>query len=454
MNTTRSPLRIGLLTMGLLLPVAEVKASPGDPDLSFRSAVSWNMAFALQPDGKIVVAPYSSAIIRLNSDGTHDSSFNKVIPTWTRSGASSAAEVRAIVVQPDGRILIGGPFERINGVTRNRIARTEADGTLDASFDPNLEWVQVYAMAVQNDGKILAGGILTSVFVPEAAMVLFNPDGTMDESFVAPAKEVTALAVQLDGKILFGGFWDQGNGVLRSGIARLENDGSMDLTFNGARLGGFYTFPSSIALQQDGKIIIGGIFDSVTGVSRRGIARLNTDGSLDNSFDPGTGVNFERFDHGGWDGRSVASVAIQKDGKILIAGKFERVNGIARANVARLNPDGSVDLAFNPPATMPPRFGQIALQTDGKLLAGNGTSLIRLLTGEALPPLSIARSGEEMVLSWSTAAGSDAFLETSDSLVDPALWKREPMAPVIVGERFILPITSTARAQFYRLRRD
>ncbi len=136
---------------------------------------------------------------------------------------------------------------------------------------------------------------------------------------------VYAIVVQPDGKILFGGtFWQQYDGVDRAGIARANTDGSIDTSFdpgNGAN-GTVY----AIYLQSDGRVLVGGAFNQFNGSARLGIARLNANGSLDASFDPGAGAN-----------DLVYAVARQSDGKALIGGAFTAYDGVTRNRVARLN---------------------------------------------------------------------------------------------------------------------
>src|SRR6185503_18710842 len=173
-------------------------------------------------------------------------------------------------VQPDGKIVIGGQFTAVNGTSRNYIARLNADGTLDNSF---------------NSGS-------------------------------GPDNAIVSLALQPDGKLLIGGFFSSVNGIPRNRIARLNTNGSLDTSFDAGSVAAG-TSVRSIALQSDGKVLIGGEF-------AKAIARLNVDGSLDTSFNPGTGAN-----------NQVRSIAVQSDGKVLIGGHFTFINGAARNYIAR-----------------------------------------------------------------------------------------------------------------------
>jgi len=149
---------------------------------------------------------------------------------------------------------------------------------------------------------------------------------------------VYALAVQLDGKTIIGGDFTAVNTEPLTRIARLDTDGWIDPSFTvGTGVDGpvdaiaLYGFAGPNA----DKIVIGGSFTSVNGTQRQGIARLNPNGTLDSGFNPGVGA----------DG-PVRSLAIQSNGKVVIAGEFSSVNGINRNGIARLNADGSVDTSL------------------------------------------------------------------------------------------------------------
>jgi uncharacterized delta-60 repeat protein len=190
--------------------------------------------------------------------------------------------------------------------------------------------------------------------------------------------------VQSNGKILIAGSFVTYNGEASNRIARLNSDGSLDASFNS----GIGAYPiNDVAIQLDGKILIAGDFTSYNGTSITRVARLNTNGSLDVSFNPGSGLD-----------RKVFTIAAQSDGKIVIGGWFDyAVNGVVRSNIARLNTDGSVDLSFNPGSGAGSDYNtavsQAIIQRDGKImLLGllfskyNGTTVsnwARIHTGDA-----------------------------------------------------------------------
>ena len=198
--------------------------------------------------------------------------------------------VHVVVVQPDGKILLGGVFTTLspNGgaaVTRNCIARLNPDGTVDGAFDPNANSNQsaaVYAIAVQADGKVLVGGQFTSVGgQPRNAIARLDATTGLADSFDPNASNgpyscyVDSIVVQADGKILIGGMFTRlspngGEMVTRQSIARLHTDGTLDGAFDPNATDNVY----ALTLQSDGKILVGGHFNYIGGESRHHIARL------------------------------------------------------------------------------------------------------------------------------------------------------------------------------------
>jgi uncharacterized delta-60 repeat protein len=270
-------------------------------------------------------------------------------------------------VQSDGKIVIGGNFTTVRGVTRNRVARLNSDGTLDTNFNPNVDG-NVYAVAVQSDGKIVIGGSFTSVGGTTRNRVarLNSLDGSLDTTFADPyigGASVDAVAVQSDGKVIAGGtFTSVGAWFLtQTYLARLNSNSDRDTAFNsnvGAPCCAVNGWVKTVAVQSDGKIVIGGYFTSVGGTTRNRVARLNSDGSLDTSFNPNVDGN-------------VNAMVVQSDGKIVIGGEFTSVGGTTRNRVARLNSNGSVDTSIDPNVDRTVRA--MVVQSDGKIVVGGGS---------------------------------------------------------------------------------
>ncbi|MCE3008797.1 MAG: delta-60 repeat domain-containing protein, partial [Bacteroidetes bacterium] len=320
---------------------------------------------AVQPDNKVLIGglfTYYNGMIRnriarLNADGSLDVNFNP-----TGSGAND--EVSAVIVQSDGKVLIGGKFTSYNGTARNRITRLNADGSLDVNFNPTGSGAndEISAVIVQSDGKVLIGGRFTSYNgTARNRIARLNSDGSLDVNFnpigSGANDEISALALQAGGKVVIGGEFTSYNGTSRSRIARLNADGSLDTGFNPGTGPDDAVF--ALALQPDGKVLIGGALTSFSGVTRNKIARLNVDGSLDTGFAPDTGAN-----------EDILSLILLSDGKVLIGGVFWAYDGISRNGVARLNANGSLDNAvFTPTGTgLNDQINALALQPDGPVV--------------------------------------------------------------------------------------
>lgn len=356
--------------------------SPGALDTGFGAGVGasgWVYSLAVQSDDKVIIGGGFSSyngtsrgrMARLNTDGSLDTSF-------LATGAGADDFVYSVALQSDGKILIGGDFTTYNGTSRVRVARLNANGSLDTGFLTTGAGANgaVRSIAVQSDGMILIGGEFTAYNGTSRGYVArLTADGNLDTSFLptdagANAK-VFAIAVQSDKKILIGGSFTAYNGTSRGHIARLnDTDGSLDTAFLATGVGSDYDV-ASIKVQSDDKAILGGAFFTYNGIARLHVTRLKTDGSLDTGF-LGTSVGTNAL---------VDSITMQSDGKILIAGSFNICNYVNRGHVGRLNGDGSLDTTFLATgAGASFNVFTIAVQSDGRILIGgnfttyNGTN--------------------------------------------------------------------------------
>lgn len=338
-----------LLLPALLVAAFHAAAQPGTLDLSFNPGDTGFgkgdgpnntvHAVAEQPDGKVIVGGEFNRfgelsvgrLIRLNADGTPDPSFN--------IGTGANQLVRSIAVLADGRILVSGGFQNINGVPRQCVAILLADGTVDPSFDPgegpdNTVW---RAIPLPN-GKVLIGGAFTTVSGATAVRVArLNADGTLDPTFnvgTGPTVNISDMVLQPDGKLLVCGNFATVNGVNARGVVRLLTTGAVDNTFSTGS-GPLELTASTMALQPDGKLIVGGSFTQFNGANRRRIVRLNENGSVDTSFQPGNGAD-----------NSVQRVGVQPDGKVLVLGAFQNFHNVQTQRIVRLNSNGTVDNSF------------------------------------------------------------------------------------------------------------
>jgi uncharacterized delta-60 repeat protein len=289
------------------------------------------------------------------------------LDTSFQSSRGASDTVQCIVEEPDGKLLIGGEFSAADDIPRSRIARLNADGTVDRWFLSGLSGAdgQVRVMLREPDGRILLGGAFRNINgVPRAHIARLLPDGTLDDSFLRGWSGVgdTLFGIynivrQTDGKILIGGSFRLANGTPRGGIARLHPDGSLDSSFMHGLAGADSTV-RRVALLPDDRIVIAGSFDTVNGLPRRGVARLHNDGKVDESFQ-------SSLDDGSF---QVRALGLQPDGKVLLGGFGIRIGGVAMGAVTRLNSDGSEDTAFNSSA-IGGEARTILLQEDGKVVS-------------------------------------------------------------------------------------
>lgn len=298
-----------------------------------------------------------SRVARLNADASVDQGFDP--------GVGPNGAVADIEADPDGRLILGGNFNTVNGSLLNRVARLRPDGSLDASFSLPLGLnAEVSEVVRQPDGKFIIGGMFDLASAAGRNHIArLNADGTVDISFnpgVGADDDVHAIVLQADGKIVIGGAFATVNGVSRRGIARLNADGSVDGSFNSGGVGAFGGPVHDIVALDGGKMLIVGDFTSYNGVNRTRAALLNEDGSLDASFDPGAGPN-----------RAIYAAARQPDGKFIIVGNFSSVAGATRNGVARLNANGTHDVAFKPGNGANGPVLAVAIQPeDGKIVLG------------------------------------------------------------------------------------
>jgi uncharacterized delta-60 repeat protein len=341
---------------------------------------------AIQSDGKIIMGGAFTTfngnsrnkLVRLNSDGTEDTTFS----TNLGAGFNGDIGLDGIKIQSDGKILVGGWFTTFNGNPSNRLIRLNSDGTEDTTFSTNLGTGIpsgiVYSISIQSDGKIIVGGTFTTFNGnPSNKLVRLNSDGTEDTTFSANlgsgvgSGTVYVTKIQSDGKIIVGGFFSTFNGATRNRIFRLNSDGTEDTTFYSNLGPAFNGTPFTISLQSDGKIIIGGGFTTFNGNTRNRLVRLNSSGTEDTTFSTNLGSGFP----GSSPGIIVLSSKIQTDGKILIGGTFTTFNGNTRRGIVRLNSDGTEDTTFY--SAMGSGFTgtgaavhSLEIQTDDKILIG------------------------------------------------------------------------------------
>lgn len=432
--------RAGTVTaavLALLLTLPGIAAAaPGDLDTSFSVDGKVLTRFAdddqaydvaVQPDGKIVSVGSSAdhsvlesrwALTRHNADGTWDSGFGDggtvTTPINNMDPDLQWSEANAVALQPDGRIVVAGySWRGWENCCWFTVARYNSDGSLDDSFSGDGRYFADIAgpteardVAIDSSGRIVAAGYTGG----QVAVLRLNTDGTPDTTFGGDGTVTTdpagvqeggdgrALALQSDGKIVVGG--EVGSTRFDFSLIRFNTNGSVDTSFDGDGIVrtdfGDYESVEALAIQSDGKIVAAG---------GNSLARYNPNGSLDTGFDGDGKVVPAGI--GAWD------MTLQPaDGRIVLAGGGGSGSDFA---VQRYNPDGSQDTGFGTGGTATADFGGgdfargVAVQPDGRIVAAGrggpdtGFALARFQGGGTAPPppagvdLAVTKSGPATV---------------------------------------------------------
>jgi uncharacterized delta-60 repeat protein len=396
---------VGLLAAALggvqLAAAGPAQAAAGDLDPSFGtggivttnvSTIDIAQAVAVQADGKIVAAGSSTrtsppgfdqffSVARYNPDGTPDTSFGTSGVVTADLGIEEEAD--ALAVQPDGKILAGGT---ISG--NFALLRYNPDGTLDTTFGTGGEVTTdfgghdtVTGLAVLPSGKLVAAGF-TSTSVNSFALARYEPNGTLDTTFgtdgtvttsITGNDHATALAVQPSGKLVVAGFSVVNNGEGEFVLARYDRDGALDTGFG---TGG--TVTTAFAGSASGAhAVVAGPDGKITAAGNAGglaLARYNRNGTLDNTFGTGGEVVTSAGERVG------GASALVLDGNELVAAGSGALPGSGTGfGLARFNPDGTLDTTFGSGGAITTSIGTnsppsasaqaLAVQPDGKLIA-------------------------------------------------------------------------------------
>jgi uncharacterized delta-60 repeat protein len=359
-NNTSSPVAIDLFDTASLLTIP----TSGSTQTTYTASNDLlptlpPSLFAQNPyNGTFIASSLTTPNLRLinTTTNTTNNNFDNTI------GFNGAVNLYCIVVQPDNKIIVGGSFTQYKGVSENYIIRLNSDGTKDFTFDNSIGFdTFVGVIALQPDGKILVGGDFTTYKgISANRIVRLNSDGSIDTTFNYGTgfNDITrSIAIQPDGKIIIGGFYTTYNGLANVRIIRLNSDGTKDLTFD--NLIGFSSTARALVLQPDGKILVGGNFTTYKGVSANRIIRLNSDGTKDLTFNNTIGFN-----------NTTNAITLQSDGKILVGGLFTSYKSVTNNRIIRLNSDGTKDITFDNSIGFDLNVNSIVLQNDGKILVG------------------------------------------------------------------------------------
>ena len=394
-GATDFTIQLGNVSNGVLINPSTIDVSlrpAGNPDPAYvadRTDDRVN-SVSMTLDGKQFIAgkftqfgfATAGGYAKTNLDGSRDYTFDST------TGANG--EVNVIVQQPDGKALIGGAFTNVNNASPALpyLARVNSDGSTDTGFIPVTLDNRVLCLAVQPDGKIVVGGLFKNVNgQPCIGLCRLNSNGTLDFRFsnssygqFDPGGGGGIRTLLLDSyssaagvRILAGGdiIQSSGYGITGMGLIRLAPDGSVDSSFNiglGAheKGGPGVDQVDSLAMQADGKILVGGTFTAFGNSTQKYLARLNPDGSPDSGFSAGiTGTSIVQ----------VASIAAQPDGKIVIGGTFLKVDGAINCNLARVTASGAYDSSWddgiNGANGVTSPVGALLIRPDGRILVGS-----------------------------------------------------------------------------------
>lgn len=331
------------------------------------SGLFWINSLLIQDDGKIIVSGFENIdfndvekrVVRLNTDLTVDNTFlfedNKIYPY------PQGVDIATAVLQIDGKIVIAGDFYELNGLITNNVARLNSNGSFDHTFNQHTGFNgSVLATAVHTKRRLIVGGDFSRFnYLFRSNIVRLTEDGELDPSFDVGSGtngKVHAIAVQSNGKVLIGGDFTSYNGNLCSNIARLKKDGSLDAGFSDVTADGVVR---KIIIDKDDRILIAGDFENVNGIPIRGIARIKPDGTLDDTFNPTIDAYGRGYD-----------CKISSRGKIYLAVIYQDENYTFGTDIICLNRDGTRDESFAIPTGEFYSIFTLAFNNDNKLIAG------------------------------------------------------------------------------------
>jgi uncharacterized delta-60 repeat protein len=468
-----------LVTFILLFLITDVAFSgDGDFDSTFdgdgvaiyeggdRFSSTAGYSGALQEDGKIIVAGSINgdlSIVRFNDNGLLDISFDgDGIATSMYVGRGSG-----VTIQPDGKIVVAG-----QGDNDAVLLRYNSDGTPDTSFGGG-DGIVTYAagtftaVILQPDGKMVVVGY--SDFPEfETLIMRYNSDGTLDDGFGSNGRaikknyehwEPAAVALQADGKIVVTANYNYGNPFLGVEnypprgpyddivVLRYNSNGKPDTTFGASGVVRYHdpannVFPSSIAIQADGKIVVAGHRNIATSLlTDITILRFNSNGTLDTTFN-GSGI--AAYDSGRAD--YSRDVAIQADGKIVVAGSNMTSKYIDKVLILRYHTDGQIDKMFGYDGAVVykgSRANGMLIQPNGKIVVtggatnvqGNGEIITLRLIGQSVRLLSpnggeLLASGSQFDIQWEAATPDITSFRLKYTLNNGTIWKLINSSPI------------------------
>ncbi len=434
MNTSRPPVSLLRAFCAITLLAAPSVWGQSELDTAYAPAIGTaGKAIGIQSDGKVVAGEFyvqfsaQSKMFRFAEDGTNDSTFSYIGNGLPTTNHGIVTDVKSVSCFLDGTVAISGAFDAANYIGVPKVLRLDEAGkfvSYSAPFASSINWVVWPAIVpLPDNGAFLFGDFSILGGYDRQGIGRVKPDGSMVTTFVpVPGTtstastaevdhEVTCVLLQPDGKTLIAGEFGKFAGTTtRQYLVRVDAAGAVDPTFNPNPNDRCY----SLALQPDGKILVSGYFTNIGGAPKHYFARLNSDGSIDPSFNctlGGTGY--------------VWSSVVRADGKILIGGGFSSVNGQTRGNYALLNSDGTPASAYANAGANSTLLGT-AIYNDGRaVLAGYFTTVG-----------GVARSNLARVAADSPAVNT-LTIDPEGSTID---WTRGGSAPEVDNAEFKLSL--------------
>lgn len=338
-------------------------------------------------DGSLWVSGVGPGLYKINADGVHDIG-------WNIGTGATGGTVLAVAELSNGQVMIAGGFTAVNGHGSRRLARLNANGSVDNSFTVGTSINgNIGAIHVQGDGRILIGGSFTTIGgVSRNGIARLNADGTLDSSFdpgtgamgAVAAGSISHIVPMPGGTFVIGGLFNNYNGSGKGSLVRIHSDGSYDTSW--ALNNMFMSTPNRILRMPDGGMMLAYNGDA------KMVRRLYPDGSVDDTFDTG-------FING-----AVYGMALQADGKVVIAGAFTSINGTSRTRLARLNADGSLDTGYFSAGGPNAQVNVVAQAADGNIHIGGNFATVQSLDrariakifGEAPAVVSVDRETVSM----------------------------------------------------------
>jgi uncharacterized delta-60 repeat protein len=363
----------------------------GKDTISFWTGDDWGESVAVQSDGKILVGGSSMgdfALVRYHGNGSLDLTFGTGGKVTISIG--TGASILSLKIQPDGKI-VGAGFANVSQYQIGFVlARFNPDGNIDGTFGNGGTVSTVFgnandygrALAIQEDGKLLVTGDCSYGFTSDYSTVRYNTDGTLDNSFGIGGIVITnmgnglnmpkSITVQSDGKIIVVGLAEP-----ISGMVRYKENGSLDSTFGtGGKVFtslGIDSYQSAVVEQPDNKIVVVGHYRNNI-IYSNAVFRYNSDGSPDNSFGS-AGISIAPT---GYSDFPVA-VILQQNGDIVIAATSQ-IGAWNLFELMKFTGNGSVDSSFGFHGMVQTSFNNydkcagLSIQPDGKLVAAGSTN--------------------------------------------------------------------------------